>query len=130
MAKSPKNPERSFGISVGGVLLLIAGLVWWRGRIARAEILGAIGGVLLFFGLVSPRLLRWPSALWWRFSRALGYVNARILLTLLFSLILVPLSYLWRVLGKDPLVRRRQDFQGWTAYPARYGDRKHFERLF
>ncbi|HUK35526.1 MAG TPA: hypothetical protein VLV86_16530, partial [Vicinamibacterales bacterium] len=60
MAKSPKNPERSFGISVGGVLLLIAGLVWWRGRIARAEILGAIGGVLLFFGLVSPRLLRWP----------------------------------------------------------------------
>jgi len=130
MSKPVKNPEKSFGISVGGVLLLIAALLWWRHRHLRAEILGGIGAVLLVLGLVSPRLLRWPSALWWRFSRALGYVNARILLTLLFSLILVPLSFVWRLTGKDPLARRRQQFGGWTPYPARYGDRKHFERLF
>ncbi len=130
MAKAARNPERSFGVSVGGVLLLIAALLIWRHRVLRAEIVGGIGAILLAFGLVSPRLLKYPSALWWRFSRALGYVNARILLTLLFSLILVPLSYVWRALGKDPLVRRRQAFQGWTPYPARYADRKHFERLF
>jgi hypothetical protein len=81
MAKAPKNPERSFGVSVGGVLLLIAALLLWRRRLGRAEIVGGIGGVLLVLGLVSPSLLRYPSALWWRFSRALGYVNARILLT-------------------------------------------------
>jgi hypothetical protein len=130
MAKGPKNPERSFGVSVGGVLLLIAALLLWRRRIGRAEVLGGIGAVLLVLGLLSPKLLHYPSALWWRFSRALGYVNARILLTLLFSLILVPLSLVWRLLGKDPLVRRRQQFQGWTPYPARYADRTHFERLF
>jgi hypothetical protein len=130
MAKGPKNPERSFGVSVGGVLLLIAALLLWRRRIGRAEIVGGIGGVLLILGLISPPLLKYPSALWWRFSRALGYVNARILLTLLFSVILVPLSFIWRLTGKDPLVRRRQQFQGWTPYPARYADRRHFERLF
>ena len=47
MAKGPGNPERSFGISVGGVLLLIAGLLLWRGRLTRAEVLGGVGGVLL-----------------------------------------------------------------------------------
>jgi hypothetical protein len=130
MAKGPKNPDRSFGVSVGGVLLVIAALLVWRHRIVRAEILGAVGGVLFVLGWLSPRLLHWPSTAWWRFSRALGYVNARILLTLLFSLILVPLSLVWRVFGKDPLGRRRQMFQGWTPYPARYADRKHFERLF
>ena len=86
--------------------------------------------VLLFFGLVQPPLLKWPSAAWWRFSRALGYVNARILLTLLFSLVLVPLSLLWRLIGKDPLARRRDKWPGWSPYPARYRDRNHYERMF
>jgi saxitoxin biosynthesis operon SxtJ-like protein len=130
MAKGPKNPERSFGISVGGVLIVIALVLWWRGRVGRAEILAAVGGVLLFFGLVQPRLLKWPSAAWWKFSGVLGYVNARILLTLMFSLLLVPVSLLWRLMGKDPLARRRDKFEGWTPYPARYRDRTHFERMF
>jgi hypothetical protein len=130
MSKGPKNPERSFGLSVGGVLTVIALVLWWRGRVGRAEILGGIGIVLLFFGAVQPRLLKWPSAAWWKFSRALGYVNARILLTVMFSLLLVPLSLVWRAIGKDPLTRRRDKFEGWTPYPARYRDRTHFERMF
>jgi saxitoxin biosynthesis operon SxtJ-like protein len=130
MAKGPKNPERSFGVSVGAVLLVIAAALWWRGRVGRAEVLGGIGAVLLLFGAVRPQLLKWPSAAWWRFAGVLAYVNARILLTLLFSLLLVPLSLVWRVLGKDPLARRREKFQGWTPYPERYRDRTHFERMF
>lgn len=130
MSKGPKNPERSFGISVGTVLLVIAALLVWRGRMLRAEIIGGIGGVLLICGLAYPPLLKWPSALWWRFSRALGYVNARILLTILFSLVLVPLSILWRLTGRDPLQRRRRQFAGWTPYPVRYRDRTHYTRMF
>ena len=130
MSKGPKNPERSFGVSVGAVLLVIALALWWRGRVGRAEILGGIGGVLLLFGAVRPQLLKWPSAVWWRFAGVLAYVNARILLTVLFSVLLVPLSFIWRVIGKDPLARRREKFEGWTPYPARYRDRTHFERMF
>ena len=130
MSKGPKNPERSFGVSVGGVLIAIALILWWRGRVGRAEILGGIGSVLLAFGALRPQLLKWPSAVWWRFSRVLAYVNARILLTLMFSLLLIPLSLIWRAIGKDPLARRRDKFEGWTRYPARYRDRTHFERMF
>ena len=130
MAKGPKNPERSFGVSVGAVLMAIAAVLWWKGPVGRAEILGGIGAFLLFFGAVRPQLLKWPSAVWWRFAGALAYVNARILLTILFSVLLVPLSLVWRLLGKDPLARRREKFEGWTPYPARYRDRTHFERMF
>ena len=128
--KGPVNRERSFGISVGLVLTGIAALLWWRGHVGRAEVLGTIGLVLLVCGLTYPPILKWPSALWWRFALALGYVNARILLTVLFFVTLVPLSFLWRLTGKDPLQRRRDKFPGWTPVPVRYRDRTHYERMF
>ena len=58
------------------------------------------------------------------------YVNARVLLTVLFGLVLTPLGLVWRVTGKDPLARRRSTWQGWSAYPSRYQDRQHYERMF
>ena len=96
----------------------------------RPEVIGGIGAFLLVAGLVYSPILKYPSAWWWRFSRALGYVNARILLTILFSVVLVPLSIIWRLTGKDPLSRKRAASPGWTPYPARYRDRKHYERMY
>jgi hypothetical protein len=130
MHKKPRNPERSFGASVGAVLCAIAIVLAWRGRVTRAEWLGGVGAVLLVLGLVQPSLLKWPSAAWWRFAQALGYLNARILLTVLFGIVLTPLGLIWRLTGKDPLTRRRERWSGWADYPARYRDRKHYERMF
>jgi hypothetical protein len=128
--KGPKNPERSFGISVGAVLCVIALALAWRGRIGRAEIVGAIGVFLLVFGAVAPRVLRVPSRIWWRFAIVLGAIMGRVWLTLLFALLLLPVSLAWRILGKDPLMRRRKDWPGWSPYPARYRDREHYLRMY
>ncbi len=128
--KGPANPERSFGISVGGVLCAIALFLAWRGRVGRAGISGAIGAFLLVLGLAYPPLLKWPSALWWRFARLLSHVMARVWLTVLFTIVLVPVSALWRLTGKDPLTRRRSRWPGWSPYPARYRDPKHYLRMY
>jgi hypothetical protein len=130
MTKGPNNPERSFGVSVGGVLCAIALALVWRGRVGRAEVVGTIGVVLLVCGLLYPPILKQPSAIWWRFSRVLGHFNARVLLTLMFALVFVPLSLLWRLVGKDPLARKRDRWTGWSTYPARYRDRHHYRRMF
>ena len=122
--------ERSFGLSVGSILCAIAALLAWRGRVARAEWLAGIGGLLVVLGLLKPAFLKRPSELWWRFSRALGWVNARVLLTILFVAVLVPVGLLWRVVGKDPLARRREKWPGWSPHPARYRDPKHYSRMF
>jgi hypothetical protein len=124
------NRERSFGLSVGGVLLAIAALLAWRGRVTRAEIVGVIGAVLVVGGAFAPKLLKWPSDLWWAFAMALGWVNARVLLSVLFFLILSPLGLLWRLTGRDPLSLRRSSYPGWTPYPERLRRREHFERMF
>ena len=128
----PQNArdERSFGVSIGSVLCLIAVLLLWRTRVHRAEIVGGLGVALLICGLALPSLLRRPSAWWWRFARALGHVNARVLLTVVFALLLVPLSLLWRLAGKDPLSRRKDRWPGWLPAPDTHRDRAHYLRMY
>ena len=129
-AKGPANPERAFGLSVGTVLVLVAAFALWRERVLTAEILGGIGAVLVVCGYLNPRLLYWPSKAWWRMALALGYVNARVILTVAFGILLVPMSMLWRIIGKDPMARRRANWHGWTIYPPRYRDRNHYTRMY
>lgn len=130
MNKGPKNPERSFGLSVGTVLILVAAFLVWRGRITTAEVVGGIGAVLVVLGYLQPRLLKWPSAVWWKMAMFLGYVNARIILSIAFILVLTPIGLIWRLIGRDPLVRKRSSWAGWTNYPERYSDRSHFTRMY
>ena len=126
----PGGSERSFGLSVGGFLCIIAALLLWRGRLLRAEVLGAIGGALVLLGAVMPSVLKWPNIWWWRFARVLGYINARVILTILFVLVLLPFSLAWRMMGKDPLARKKSSWPGWTPYPSRYRDRQHYLRMY
>ncbi|HUK34357.1 MAG TPA: SxtJ family membrane protein [Vicinamibacterales bacterium] len=112
------------------MLVVLALILLWRRRITRAEVLGGVGGVLLVFGLVAPALLKYPSKYWWRFSLAFGRVMARFWLSLLFYLVLTPVSVLWRLMGRDPLNRDRAKWPGWSAYPERYRNRKHYDQMY
>lgn len=130
MTKRPTNREHSFGISVGVVLLLAAAYLLWRERESAAAILGGLGAALTLGGLLAPRLLKWPSAVWWKFAIALGYVNARVILSIAFLIVLTPIGMIWRAIGRDPLGRRRASWPGWSLYPHRYSDRSHFTRMY
>ena len=121
--------ERSFGISVGLVLAAIGALSWWRGNDTAATLLGAIGGLLLAGGLFAPAMLRTPNRVWWRLAGTLGWINARIMLTAFFFLVVTPVGAVMRLLGRDPLQSPRTD-TNWTTYPDRYRDSKHYERQF
>ena len=127
---APGAMERSFGLSVGAVLCVIAGALLWRGRPIRAEILGVIGAALVLLGAVRPSLLKWPSAWWWRMARVLGHVNARVLLTVMFVTVFVPVGLIWRLTKHDPLARQRARWPGWSPYPSRYRDRRHYLRMY
>jgi len=122
--------ERSFGLSVGTMLCVIAALIAWRGRVTRAEAIGTVGAVLVVLGYVRPSLLKYPSDAWWALATVLGWVNARVLLSLAFFLVLTPLGVIWRIIGRDPLERRRGSWPGWSRYPDRYRNPRHFDRMF
>ena len=41
-----------------------------------------------------------------------------------------PVSFVWRLTGRDPLARRRDKWPGWSVYPERYRNRKHYEQMY
>ena len=129
-AAKPYFKERSFGVSVGGVLVAIAAYMAWRGRGFEAAIVGAIGAVLIVLGQFAPRLLKWPSTAWWAFATVLGYINARVILTIVFVFVLTPIGLAWRLVGHDPLARRRDRWPGWTPTPERFRNPDHFTRMY
>ena len=97
---------RSFGLIVGGIFAVIgvwplvihsAEPRWW------AVILAA---VLVLPGLIYPRSLYWPHKGWMIVGHALGWVNTRIILGVVFYAVVTPIGIVRRWLGKDPMGRR------------------------
>jgi len=56
-------------------------------------------------------LLHYPYKIWMALGHALGYVNSHIILGLFFIFLVQPISYIMRLVGYDPLRRRRKDKQ-------------------
>ena len=125
----PAPTERSFGLSVGTALIVLGGIALWRHREVVGTPMVAIGAVLLVFGLIVPKALRVPNRIWWRFAQTLGWINARIILTVFFFVVVTPIGVIMRAIGRNPL-RPRQGGSNWSAYPAGHADAKHFEHLF
>ena len=121
--------ERSFGRSVGGVLLVFGAIAWWRDYSRLSTTLLAVGGTLVVLAWLAPAALRIPNRLWWRFAQVLGWINARIILSVFFFLVLTPAGLLMRLLGRNPL-RQPDRRSGWSPYPARQASTKHYERMF
>ena len=103
----PREPRR-FGLTVGGAFLLLAAVSAWRGHTIPPRVLGSLGVLLVVPGLVAPRILGPVERGWMRFGAALGRVNSRILLTVLYYLVITPVGLVRRWL-EDPLDRRMRD---------------------
>ena len=97
---------RSFGLLVGGVFGVIGMLpLVFRREPPRLWALGLMAA-LVGLGLVAPALLRQPYRGWMVLGHALGWINTRILLSLVFYLVVTPMGFVMRLLGKDPMRRR------------------------
>ena len=96
-------PElRSFGLSVGTVFGLIALYPLFRGEAARAWA-AVISASLIAPAIFSPQLLELPFRLWSVIGKALGWLNTRIILTVLYFAAVVPVSLVLKIFGRDPL---------------------------
>jgi hypothetical protein len=135
MQKDIKNvtdaESRKTAFVVVAVLIAAAALFWYRGRITAAVVSLSLGCVLAFVGMFVPPLAKLFHRGWFRLAFALGWVNSRILLTIIYFLIFVPYGLLSRLFGRDPLTRRQEPGTSyWHKRERPRQAREQFERLF
>jgi hypothetical protein len=99
--------ERQFGYLFAVVFTIIA--FWPLWPLAKPNFYWLAGaGLWLAAALISPQ---WLSPLykgWMKFGHVLGWINARIILGLVFFIMVTPIGLVMRLFGKDLLRMRLQ----------------------
>lgn len=122
---------RKSALLVGAVLLGIAAWNIYRGRSWAVAVFGAAGAALVLAGLLLPAVARAFHVAWMRLAAALGHVNSRVLLTLMYYLAVTPYGLVSRLAGRDPLRRRAPRGESyWVERKRSRQAREQFERLF
>ncbi|MBI2027240.1 MAG: hypothetical protein HYS98_05510 [Deltaproteobacteria bacterium] len=69
--------------------------------------------------------------LWIQFGNLLGKINATIILTLLYILLITPIGMMRRLLGKDELFKKRKSQQSfWSDFPHKEHSIEFSKRQF
>lgn len=122
---------RKSAFIVAFVLLLIALWSFYRGRTIVPLITGSIGAVLILMALLLPALTRRFHVAWMGVAGVLGWVNSRILLSLVFYILFVPYNLVSRLIRRDPLNRRKARHESyWIPRETTRQTKEQFERLF
>ena len=99
-----KKKLREFGLLIGfGFPLLIGWLIPALTGHGFREWTLWVGFIGLIIGLTSPRLLYYPYKFWMKLGLILGWVNSRIILCLVYMIVLIPIAFVMRLIGYDPL---------------------------
>lgn len=103
---SPTTKDlRSFGYIMAAGIVLFFGtlipLIWHKPLRARTFI---IASLFLIVGRVYPQSLKYIYIAWMKIGGVLGWINSRIILSVVFYLIIAPVGLFRRVFfGADPL---------------------------
>jgi polyferredoxin len=97
--KETKSDLRKFGLTVGIVLLLISALLFYFDK-SSAPYIGVIGGFLFLAGTLIPQVLKPFNKIWMGLAIVLGFIMSRLILTILFYIVLTPISFIAKLVGK------------------------------
>jgi len=101
-----KAQLRSFGFIVGtGFAVVGISRMLFRGEAPRMWAL-VLSAALIVTALLAPMLLKPFHRVWMRIGEMLGWVNSRIILGVVYYLVMLPIGFVRRFAGSDPMRRR------------------------
>ena len=96
------SSNRSFGIVFFVVFILIALYPLIHNEEIRIWSL-IISSIFLILGLINSRILNPLNKLWFKFGILLGKIVSPIIMGIIFFLVVTPIGFIMRILGKDLL---------------------------
>ena len=101
------SSDRSFGVIVAAVLLVLSALSYWHGR-AVWPVLLAGAAVLTGLAVMAPRWLAPLNRLWTKLGLLLHRIVSPVIMAFLFFGVITPIGIAMRLAGRD-LLRLRFD---------------------
>ncbi len=121
---------RSFGITIGIVLLIISGFLINYNK-ESYHIIAIIGSTFIILGILVPITLKPFYFVWMTFGATLGWVMTRVILSLVFYLIITPISLLTKLLGEDFLALKKTESDSYWNYRENFKElNQDYEKQF
>ena len=129
--KSEKSDLRKFGITIGLILLIIAGFLFWKEK-ESFQILLTFGVSFCILGIVIPFILKPIYWIWMIFATILGWIMTRVILCLLFYIIFTPIGLTLRFFGKQFLELRwdKSKESYWNFRTNEHLQNENYEKQF
>ncbi|TGN20406.1 SxtJ family membrane protein [Leptospira idonii] len=122
---------RKFAFIVGGVLALVFGaLIPYLNRGSWNPYLVYGGSAVVFLGAVFPKSLYYPHKVWMWIGEILGWINTRIILSVIFFVLFTPIGLLKRLFGNDSMRRKLEPEADSYRIPSSTREASHMERPF
>jgi len=133
-SSQPKRKElRNFGLMFG---VIFTGIGLYQLYINTAETarmtLWVLGGLFYITGLAVPVVLKPIYMAWMKFAFVLGWVNTRIIITLIFFLVITPIGLVMRLVKGDFLAEKwdKNAETYWHKIEHLQSQKEHFNRQF
>jgi len=108
--KSTKKDLKSFGLTVGIVLVIIGAMLYYFQKQSYPYFI-SVGFLLIIFGIIFPKILLPLQKIWMGISVILGWISTRIILSVLFYFVITPIKLVSKLAGKKFLnleIRKEQ----------------------
>ena len=129
--KTGKKDLRSFGVTIGIILLLIAGFLFYKER-DTFQLFIYIASAFIGMGFIIPIILKPIYLIWMIFAVILGWTITRVILSLLFFLIITPIGVITKVFGKDYLEIKKEASNDsyWNKRDSNVENNQNYEKQF
>ena len=107
---------RSFGLLFGVFFILVLGIVIPMLRQEFSALFSglglwprwpwAVGGSVMVWAVIHPASLHLLQRPWMVFADVAGWLNTRIIMFLLFYFLILPIGFIMRLFGYDPMQRK------------------------
>lgn len=123
---------RKFGITTGVIVVVLFALLFpWVFDIETMPLWPWIIAAALWLpALLWPRLLNPVYRVWMKIGMALGWVNSRIILGLVFYVLILPMGLIMRLFGKDPMRRQYDSASQSYRIPSQREPRERMEKPY
>lgn len=121
---------RKFGVITGAIFAVLFGLIFpWLANAHTPYWPWIVAAIFIVWGLLHPTSLNPVYKVWMKIGHGLGWINTRIILSIMFYVIFMPIGLLLRLFGVDLLKRKLEDSSSYRVESTQHS-KDHIERPY